>query len=214
MMGVILAALLAASLGFVAGMLPGIFKKFFPDETDEETVAIRENLPGNNCGGCGYAGCDAFAAAVAAGVVTADRCSGGISSLQLDNISKITGKDIKARKKSVYTVLCKSSCAASARLRYNYTGVRDCVLAAETIPEGPGACIHGCMGYASCVRVCKHDAIHITNNTAVIDKDKCTGCASCAHICPRGLIVCVPYDSDIPRCKALALKGDNKFIRE
>ena len=34
---------------------------------DEKAIAVRECLPGNNCGACGYAGCDAVAAAIAAG---------------------------------------------------------------------------------------------------------------------------------------------------
>lgn len=34
---------------------------------DEKAIAIRDVLPGANCGGCGYAGCDAMAAAIAAG---------------------------------------------------------------------------------------------------------------------------------------------------
>lgn len=65
--------------GFILGILPGMVKEKFPDDTDERTAMIRTNLPGNNCGGCGFAGCDAFAAAVADDKVTADKCTGGIS---------------------------------------------------------------------------------------------------------------------------------------
>ena len=34
-------------------------------EVDEKEVAVREALPGNNCGGCGYPGCDGLAKAIA-----------------------------------------------------------------------------------------------------------------------------------------------------
>ena len=42
-------------------------EKNFAVEIDEKEVAIREALPGNNCGGCGYPGCDGLAAAIAKG---------------------------------------------------------------------------------------------------------------------------------------------------
>ena len=35
--------------------------KKFHVEVDERETAVREALPGNNCGACGYAGCDALA---------------------------------------------------------------------------------------------------------------------------------------------------------
>ena len=51
----------------VVGLIVGIAlvytgKKFYV-EIDERESAVRECLPGNNCGACGYAGCDAMAAA-------------------------------------------------------------------------------------------------------------------------------------------------------
>lgn len=211
---VLTAVLIAAVLGFAAGIMPGIVKRAFPDETDEKTAAIRANLPGNNCGGCGYAGCDAFAAAVAADNVTADKCTGGISPLQLNNISKIIGKDIKAEKKKVYTVLCRSDCP-SVKVKYNYTGAKDCVFVAETLGAGARACTYGCMGYGSCVKMCAHGAISLINNTAVIDREKCTGCGLCAGICPKKIIVCVPYDNDVVHCKARTISEEKrKHIRD
>ena len=106
---VLLAVFAAAFFGFILGILPGMVKEKFPDDTDERTAMIRTNLPGNNCGGCGFAGCDAFAAAVADDKVTADKCTGGISPVQLRNISEILGKDIKEVKKNVYTCLLYTS---------------------------------------------------------------------------------------------------------
>ena len=55
----------------VVGLIVGIAlvytgKKFYV-EIDERESAVRECLPGNNCGACGYAGCDAMAAAIAKG---------------------------------------------------------------------------------------------------------------------------------------------------
>ena len=46
-------------------------------EVDEKEVAIREALPGNNCGGCGYPGCDGLAAAIAKGEAGSMPCPVG-----------------------------------------------------------------------------------------------------------------------------------------
>ena len=65
--GILIACLVVGGAGIVIGVLLGIAGKKFAVEVDEKAVAIREALPGSNCGGCGYAGCDAVAAAIAAG---------------------------------------------------------------------------------------------------------------------------------------------------
>ena len=51
--------------------------KKFAVETDEREVAVREALPGNNCGGCGYPGCDGLAAAIAKGEAPVNACPVG-----------------------------------------------------------------------------------------------------------------------------------------
>ncbi len=67
MTGIITAALLVGGVGLVIGILLSIAAKVFAVKIDENEIAIREILPGNNCGGCGYAGCDGLAKAIAAG---------------------------------------------------------------------------------------------------------------------------------------------------
>ncbi len=49
-------------------------------------------------------------------------------------------------------------------------------------------CEIGCLGCKICVNTCKYDAIHVEDNLAVIDYDKCITCGECAEKCPRGLI--------------------------
>jgi len=50
-------------------------------------------------------------------------------------------------------------------------------------------CSQGCIGCSMCVKICPHDAIHVENNLAVIDYEKCTLCGLCATVCPKKLIV-------------------------
>ena len=65
MTGILLAAALVGGTGLLLGLFLGLADKKFKVEVDEKELAIRDVLPGNNCGGCGYAGCDALAKAIA-----------------------------------------------------------------------------------------------------------------------------------------------------
>ena len=64
---VIASAAVVGVIGIVIGVLLGIASEKFKVEVDEKEILVRNELPGNNCGGCGYAGCDALAKAIAAG---------------------------------------------------------------------------------------------------------------------------------------------------
>ena len=67
MTGILLAALIVGGTGLFIGVFLGISGKKFAVETDERWEAVLDALPGNNCGGCGYAGCSGLAAAIVAG---------------------------------------------------------------------------------------------------------------------------------------------------
>ena len=64
-------------LGAAAGVLLTVASKVFFVKTDETVEKISEALPGANCGGCGYSGCDGYAAAVAAGEAPTNLCKPG-----------------------------------------------------------------------------------------------------------------------------------------
>ena len=63
-------------------------------------------------------------------------------------------------------------------------------------------CNIGCIGCKICEKTCQYDAIHVTDNLADIDYDKCTGCGECAIKCPRKLIV----DSKLDRTPVISDK--------
>lgn len=46
------------------------------------------------------------------------------------------------------------------------------------------ACPVGCIACRLCEKACKFDAIHIVDNLAIIDYNKCTSCGDCVKVCP------------------------------
>ena len=71
------ATLAVGIVGLVVGILLSILGKVLAVESDERIDAVREVLPGNNCGGCGLAGCDACAKAIVEGTVPVTVCPVG-----------------------------------------------------------------------------------------------------------------------------------------
>ena len=64
-------------LGLVLGLLLTVANKVFEIPSDPKRDAVRNALPGANCGGCGFAGCDALADAIAAGQAPVNACPVG-----------------------------------------------------------------------------------------------------------------------------------------
>ena len=57
-------------ISVIIGLVLGFMSEKFKVEEDPREHQIRELLAGSNCGGCGYAGCDAYAHAI-----DAEKCS-------------------------------------------------------------------------------------------------------------------------------------------
>ncbi|NLY70706.1 MAG: RnfABCDGE type electron transport complex subunit B [Clostridiales bacterium] len=53
-------------------------------------------------------------------------------------------------------------------------------------------CNIGCIACNRCVKECKFDAIHVIDNHAVIDYEKCTNCTLCSKVCPTKVIHVYP----------------------
>jgi RnfABCDGE-type electron transport complex B subunit len=64
-------------LGILFGLVLGVADKKFAVKLDERVSAVRSVVAGANCGACGYAGCDAYAAAVVKGEAKANACTPG-----------------------------------------------------------------------------------------------------------------------------------------
>ena len=70
---------------------------------------------------------------------------------------------------------------------------------------GPLSCEYGCLGFGTCVKACKYDAISVKSGVAVVDEDLCVGCMACAKVCPRELIIPVdPGRNVVIACHSIA----------
>ena len=184
---VIFTIIVALIIGFLLGLLLGLFKKIFAVEVDPKVAAIREVLSGANCGGCGYAGCDSFAAAVASGQAPVSGCvAGGAGCAQA--ISKIMGVEGGAAVKKAALLLCQGSteCAKSKGI---YNGVKTCK-AANLAVNGTKLCAFGCIGYGDCEAACPFGAISMgAKGLPEVNKEKCVGCGKCELHCPQGIAI-------------------------
>lgn len=74
-MTILYSALALLGLALVFGVLLAVLGKKLAVKEDEKVAEVRKHLSGANCGACGYAGCDAFAKAVAEGKADINNCS-------------------------------------------------------------------------------------------------------------------------------------------
>lgn len=190
--GIITASLIVGGTGIVIGILLGIAAKKLEVDVDEKEEIVLNLLPGVNCGACGYPGCDGLAAAIATGRAPADACTVANSETHSE-IAEIMGLSVEASEKKVAFVMCAGT-SNKTRDKLNYYGTWDCRKAYETPGNGPKECNYGCMGYGSCVNVCKFDAIHIVDGVALVDKEKCTACGMCVEECPKNIIELIPCE--------------------
>ncbi|MBU5590547.1 RnfABCDGE type electron transport complex subunit B [Clostridium sp. MSJ-4] len=208
--GIIYAMLSLGAIGMIFGVLLGYASKKFEVKVDERVPVVREALPGANCGGCGFAGCDAYAKAVVEEGADINSCTVGGSSVA-KAIGEILGVESKETEKKIAFVRCGGDCEKS-KDKYIYEGIVDCIEASKLPGQGPKGCESGCLGLGTCIGVCKFDAISIVDGIAVINESKCTNCGACMNICPKGLIVSVPAKNKIRvRCNS---KDLGKKVRE
>lgn len=191
---ILAAAAVVGVVGIFVGLFLGIAGIVFRVETNEKEAAVLAALPGNNCGGCGYAGCSGLATAIAKGEAPVNACPVGGAPVG-EKIAAIMGQEAEASEKMVAFVACMGDCD-KAKQDYEYHGHQDCRIMAFVPGGGPKACSSGCLGFGSCVEACPFDAIHVVKGVAVVDKERCKACGKCVEACPKGLISLIPYKAE------------------
>ncbi len=186
---IILAAAVLTALAIGMSVILGWANVAFHVEVDPRVEKINDALPGANCGGCGYVGCNDYAEAIVRGECEVTLCGpGGPSCAQ--KIAEIMGVEIGEALPYRAVVHCNAK-VHQRHQRSDYHGEKTCA-AANLIP-GIQGCVYGCLGFGDCERACKYDAIHVIDGLAHVDYDKCIGCKACALACPRNIITMVPF---------------------
>jgi Na+-translocating ferredoxin:NAD+ oxidoreductase RNF subunit RnfB len=192
---VLIATSVIAGLGLVAGVGLSLAARFFAVETDPRQEQVLDALPGANCGGCGYAGCADFAAAVVKGVAPVDGCPVGGAECA-GNVAGIMGLSVETKTRRVAFVHCQGT-EASAPRKFLYNGMASCT-DLNMLGGGDLPCAWGCLGLGDCQDACAFQAIEITDGgVARVISDRCTACGKCVTACPRQIIDMVPETARI-----------------
>lgn len=201
-MNIIIPVIIVAVMGLILGLGLALASKFMAVPTDEKEVKIRECLPGANCGACGYTGCDGYAAAIASGEASPDKCApGGANTAKA--LGEVLGIEVSSEPKVAFV-----ACQKNSKPKYEYSGVNTC-LSASLVHGGPLECQFGCIGFGDCAAACKFGAITVQDGKTVICEDLCTGCGACAAACPKSLISIVPKSSKTRVLCSNCQKGPN-----
>lgn len=180
-------------IGAVFGAGLAFAAKKFSVKTDPKVEAVRDVLPGANCGACGFAGCQGYAEAVVKDPnLSPGLCAPGKADVAA-LVARITGKVAPEVVPTVAKVFCRGG-ECNSRRRFEYEGVKDC-RAAILVAGGDKTCQYGCLGYGTCAKACPFGAITMAaDNLPVIDRDKCTACGVCVAACPKSIIHLTPAD--------------------
>ena len=175
-------------LGLLLALILFWVARKFRVEEDPRIDAVEKALPGANCGGCGFAGCHAFAdAAVKASDLDAQYCPVGGDEV-MQKVASILGRTVAKKAPQLAVVRCNGSCANRPRIN-EYDGLRSCRVKAA-LYSGDTACPYGCLGCGDCVVACKFGALSMDPETGlpVVDEAKCTACGACVKACPKHII--------------------------
>lgn len=191
-MDIIIPVLLFGAIGLAVGIILSVASKLFAVKTDERIDMIAELLPGANCGGCGYAGCSACAAAIVEGKAPVNACPGCSNT---DKIAEIMGVEATSREPQKAFVLC-SGIKGVATKKYDFDGSLSCYDISQ-LKGGDKQCEYACLGYGDCVKKCAFNALSIEDGVAMVDENKCTGCGVCATVCPKSVIKIMPAKTGV-----------------
>ena len=193
-MAIFLAFIVIAVLGLVLGVGLQFAEGKLKVEKDEKLEELEAAMPGANCGGCGFAGCSAYAEAVYKGEAEPGLCSPGGAELAR-RMGEILGVKVEVKEREVAFVFCQGG-KDDTITEFEYKGMSDCN-AAALLHGGPNGCKEGCLHLGSCMEVCPVGAISRNESgNLVVDKERCIGCKKCTKVCPNGVIKMVPYSAE------------------
>ncbi len=183
----IFAVVSLGAIGLVSAVILYFVAQKFKVYEDPRIDDVEEALPSANCGGCGYAGCRAFAEnIVKAGEMEGFNCPVGGADV-MNTVAGILGLVAEVAEPQIAVIRCNGSFANSPK-KVEYDGISTCA-AAHVLYAGDGGCSFGCLGEGDCVASCEFDAIHMSPETGLPVVDvTCVACGACVEACPRDII--------------------------
>lgn len=198
------------AMAVILSYILGWANKAFHVEIDPRVEAIMDELPGANCGGCGYVGCGEYAEAVVAGDAPVNKCTVGGESCAAA-LANIMGVEVE--ESYPYRPIVHCGAYYDDRLkRSEYRGEQTCA-AANLVADVQG-CIFGCLGLGDCTSACNYDSIHIVDGLATVDYEKCVGCEACVKVCPRNIITMTPFKADSIPAVTCSNKDFGKDVKD
>lgn len=183
-------------IGLLFGIGLALAAQKFAVEANPKVEEVLEVLAGAQCGGCGYAGCEAYAEAVVNDPeVPANLCFPGKAAVA-EAVAEITGKKVAGAANMVASMRC-SRLEGNVGQKYHYLGDQTCAGASICFGGGPQECAYSCLGFGDCVAVCPFGAITLENHFPVVNVEKCVGCGSCVRICPKKIIEIIPLSARV-----------------
>lgn len=177
-------------VALVASVILLIASRYFAVEVDPRVEEVLALLSGANCGGCGFAGCRAYAESVVAGKAGTHLCAPGGAEI-VGRIAEIAGVEAVVKEPMVARIGCAGGAGVAVK-QAEYFGIPDCRTAMAIFAEEK-LCRYGCMGFGTCEEVCPFGAITTDEaDLPVVDLDKCTGCGVCVRECPKQIIFLAP----------------------
>lgn len=177
-----------SAIGTSAAVVLYFVSQKFKVYEDPRIDEVESSLPAANCGGCGFAGCRAFAeACVKASTLSDLYCPvGGNDTMAA--VAGILGLESVKKDARVAYIRCNGTCDHRPKTS-NFDGAGTCAIA-SSVYSGETDCQWGCLGYGDCFDVCDFDAIELRSDMGVplIIDDKCVACGACVDVCPKNLI--------------------------
>ncbi len=180
--------LILSIIGVLSAIILYFVAQKFKVYEDPRIDQVEAALPGANCGGCGFAGCRAFAdACVSKGELADLFCPVG-GNETMGGVADILGIVATKKDPRVAVVRCNGTCEYRPKTNI-FDGPVSCAIA-STHYSGDTGCQYGCLGCGDCVVACEFDAIHMNPVTGLpeVDDEKCVACGACVKACPKTLI--------------------------
>ena len=154
---VIWTVITVTALGLVLAVVLYLVARRFKVEEDPRIDEVEKVMPGANCGGCGFAGCRAFAeATVKAASPDENFCPVGGNDV-MAKVAAILGFEAKVKAPMVAVVRCNGTCENRPRIN-EYGGYPSCKVKAA-LYSGDTGCAFGCLGCGDCVAACQFGAL-------------------------------------------------------